>query len=386
MSFLRFFSKRKKREYRTIFRGKLLSHVNTLEQDISANIYKDTPPDKFSGLPELKSDMEKVVGDTLHILRLPLGKTKAIFTANIEQIMEIPAIYLMLGCLKSRGLDKFILNCHSLATMFQACACYGSSEMTGALQKNLLHIILGIYVRFFGIQFMKQDEYQSLLITRKFNMSDPKERQLRDDFFKSFKNATDKLVDTSAKRFFSSLNIEVSAGNKNLKPLVHIIQYSSRLMGRTALNLKKDQEQDIHQFASYVGVLYSIVSALNSTNKRLCTLLAEEYDRNRTHHKHEGMEKTARYNIYALSDMLRITRCRILDFFQGKDEIALYNEAENIYVRKMEDGRGGFVWGCFRSEKPAMTKEEREKRCSTLDEKAKNDPSDRELVEIFNVK
>ncbi|MHC4872303.1 MAG: hypothetical protein ACYTFY_10700 [Planctomycetota bacterium] len=383
MFFKSLFKKKQQRIYRTVYRGKLIKRDNILEEDISPIIYKDTPPDKFAGMDEIKSQMENDLRDTLHAMRLPLEKTSKIFSANTMEILEIPAVYLMLKTLNKRDLRRFIKNSHALATLVQACCCYGISEMVNSIQANLLHVMLGIYARHYGIQFMKQDEYQSLLISKKFNMNDPKERELRDDFFKSFKTAAEKLSDTSIKKLGAVLDLD-KCKSKNLKPIIHIIRFSSRLMGRTALDMNRNTEQDIHQLASYVGVLYSIVSAMHSTKKRLCTILAEEYDRNRTHHKHEGVEKTARYNIYAINDLLRVCRCRVLDFFQGTDEYAIFNEAENIFVRKADDGRGGKIWSCFKSETKTMTFAEREKRCLTLEDKAKHDPKDADLVQIFD--
>ncbi len=387
MIFESLFKKKKQRTYQTIFHGKTIVRDNNLENDIYAKIYKDIPPDKFAELDEIKKEIILYVENTLHSFHLPKEKSKIIFAHNIHEIIEIPSIYLMLINLKKRKLDKFIKNSNALATLIQACACYGKSEIVNSLQENMMIILLGIYARHFGIPYMKEDEYQSLIINKKFDINDSEEEKLRTYFFERVKTASENLAKISLQKLMTHLELYKTNEKikQNFRPVEHIINFSTRLMGRTAMNIPKDEEATIHQFAGYVSVLHSIVSAFNSTNKRLCVILTEEYERGLIHHKREGVEKTARYNIYALIDLLHINRCRILDFFQGTDNFAIYNEAENIFVLKIDDGRGGKVWSCFKSEKTMALLDERE-RATSVKEKKHYDPSNKELVAIYNTR
>jgi hypothetical protein len=332
---------------------------------------------------EMKEHMQKRVADAVHLLFLPQKKASSVFSSNIEQIITIPTITSHLCSLEAKGLHKLVANSHFLAAFVQACVFYGESEMSASLKNDLMPILLGVYARYYGIPYMKQSEYRFLLDVKQFNPKNSIELKERNEFLDFVRKSADHVATTSAKRFADVLNSKKL--NKGIKGVIHIVRYSTRLMGRTASKFDSKKEADVHLFASYTAVLHSVCSAALSTDKKLCVILAEEWERNRKHHKHQAMQNTSRYNHYAIIDLLAAHRCHLLDFFQGREETVIYSEAERMFVRKVDRESNGGYWACFKS-KRQFNFTERENKGDSASRNAKLDPPDSELEPVFSMR
>jgi hypothetical protein len=379
LDLVRRFIRREPEEYRLLLHGKVIRQPNPLPK-LCRRLYKERPKDRFAGLEALEEDLRESVADTVHLMRIPNEEFRRVVVYNCLNILRIPPIYTLMRVLRRRGMERFVHNAHRVASALHACASYGTSDLVNQIHSQLMPMLLGIYARHFGVPFLKEDELTSMLQRRKFDVSDPKERELRDEFLKRYAQAAERLAQVSVDRFNQHLGT-VDYGNRSIQIIEDIILYSTRLMGRTAVSLSRSQEQDIHQLAAYTGVLYSVCSAQYATGKRLCLLLAEEYGRSRIHRRHEGVDKTARYNVFALQDFMAACRCHVLDFFQGKDETALYSEPERLYMREVTvDGRS--QWCCYRNRKDSAPLVERGKRGRNIAHNARYDPADEDLVEV----
>lgn len=378
---LDFLFKRQRREEtcRYLAGGKLVEKASPLP-GLLPGLYKQEAKDGLRSLEAHVGLLESTVGDALHLLRLP-QKLRSPFVHNCRQVLQISPIYMMHQSLARRGLERFVINSHRLATLLQACAGYGESDMAPALQELLMPALFGIYARYYGVPYLKDDELKAATQMRKFDMADPKQRERREEFLDSYRREMARLAEVSEDRLLSGVG-RIKRDSDAVRTLLHVIRYSNRLMGRTALEMSRDQEKDIHEIAAYVGVLYSICSAQAASGKRFCVILAEEYQRADTHRRHQGMEKSARYNVHALTDLMQACRCHVLKFFQGSKNHAFYSETERLYVRNVAAPDAYPQWRCFRSEKAPMAVQEREKRCPSTRQRRRFDPKDSELTEV----
>ncbi|MHC4884306.1 MAG: hypothetical protein ACYTGH_04395, partial [Planctomycetota bacterium] len=316
----RLFHRRETAEYRVLVQAKTVRQPSPLPA-LGPVLYRGKPHDGFAGLETLLLEAEDAVVDGLKRMHIEGSKPLNTFSYNINQVLQIPAIYNLIAVMRSRGMESQLTACHLMATALQACCWRGKSEFAPSLPKFLMPMLLGIYARYFGIQYLKREELDILNQKRKFDMSSEKERELRDEHFARYRTAVENLAQVSSNRFDQAMGKSKKKGHEEYRQIVQdIILYSSRLMGRTAVELQGQTERGIHQSAAYIGVLHSLMAAQEATRKRLCLLMAEEYGRNRVHRKHQGLEQSARYNLFALADIMRASRCHVLEFFQGKDE------------------------------------------------------------------
>ncbi len=382
MSFLRkLFYRMPKAEYRLFVHNQDVRRDSPLPATMPG-LYRDKPRDRYARLEELMAETDAAVGDTLHLMRISGDRVRRCFAYNGAEVLRIPSFYRLALHLRKRGMERFVGNAHRLAAAVQACACFGSSDLGDRLREQLMPVLVGIYGRHYGVQFLKDNDLRNLLQQRRFNPEDPKERELRDRFLVAYKEDCRRLAAVSADRLEQQM-APPDPADDGVQAALDTVRYSMRLMGRTATDLANDEELGIHYLATYVGVIHSLMSAHAATGKRLPVLLAEEIDRAQTHHAVAGRELSARYNIRALHDMVEACRCEELDFFQGTDENALYAAPERLYIRRARDGDGVARWHAFRStRRDNAATASRGKRGSSIEQNASLDPSDADLVRV----
>jgi hypothetical protein len=375
------FKRKKKQDYRLFLRGEEVVRENPLPA-LAPELFAAEPPDNYAGLEVLLDEMERGVAWSAHLLRMQQEKARQAYMHNIEQILRIPTIYAMMLTLHQRGLNRVIRNCHALATVFQACACIGHSEIVTSLRDDLMQILLGIYARYYGIQFVKPDECQAFLKPKRLDLDDPSQAKKNENFIHRYRVEADRFTDLSMRRFAQSLG-QIDMGDpltkETARGVIHIVRYTNWLHGAGALEYKRSTENEIHQYASYLAVLHHVLAEQTATGKRLCVCLAEEFDESRIHHKEEAMEKSARHNTYAINDFLAAHRCKVLEFFQGKDQTGIYCAPEKLYVRKVNVKSKGAMWTCFKSTRVTHSMADAGSLSHDIKHNVHRDPADEDL-------
>lgn len=367
--------------YRLIISGQEVRRPNPLPESMPG-LHKGAPRDGYKNLEALQADLEEAVADVLHAMRLPRERFRKTALYNCTEIIKMPPIYGLLCHLRSRDLVRLAANSHRLAAAVQACACYGQSAMVDDLQQCLMPVLLGVYARHVGVQVLRDKDITTLRTTRKFDISDPAQREQRAEFLSQYSDEADRIGVLSRDRI-EQIADPPDAEDPALRIVLDVARYGSRLVGRAASQMDRNAEQEIHRLAAYVSTVHAQVSAQAATGKRMPLILAEAWERYMQHRKREGLEKTARHNIYALDDLFATCRCRVLEFFQGGSETVIYAEPERIYVRRIPDAEGQMRWSCFRTRADAANRS-RERRASSMGIKQnfRNDPADEELIPI----
>lgn len=385
MIFQFLFGRTKEEPYKVFTQDGIVEHPNPLTT-IAPKIFTTPEIQEMREMPERIEFMEKTVTDTLHALRIPPSDIKDVIIHNCRMIITTPTIYALNQTLRKQKLARYIENSHVMATLIQVACMMGDSGMARQIRDSLMPVLLGVYVRFYGITFMRANEVACLRNFRRFDMDDARERELRDAFLESLKNTMTKIANTSAERFAGILSSKLKGVEANQAiALEHIIRYSSRLSGRTAIELNATQETDIHHLTAYVGVAYALASAYISTGKRFPILFAESLMRGKSYRQRGGFEATSRHNLFALEDLMLASRCIDVPFFQGEDVTAFYSIPDNIFVVPIDDMDGNILWQCFWGPKRKIAFNERGQSQQDCAKNVRIDPTGEELVPADNI-
>ncbi|MBN2713970.1 MAG: hypothetical protein JXR97_16240 [Planctomycetes bacterium] len=299
-------------------------------------IYAQKPCDDFAMRDEILEDADRVTRDFLHACRLPLETLPKVIHSNFEVLLNIPVVYDLFVALKRQKITTLYENNFSLQALVQACAFYTKTEFGQDIADNLMLFLFGISMRHLGFHSLKRDEKDLFMQCRQWDVTDARQKSLRDQFLKRYRVAADKMASSAIERLGDIIGKEHTLSKEQYKELFQIVRYSTRMMGRTAEQIKGDTRESIYASTTYIAMCYNIASAWCSKKKRIPLILAEEWGRSRQSFSQKTTNDRASQNMQALSDLFRICRCTIIPNFQGNGTDAIYSTTDNILVKEVD--------------------------------------------------
>ena len=373
------------RRYAVVRSGKVFRYDNPLPQ-LFPDLYNLPPRDGFCRQGEVRNDLRRFGQELLGACHLPVDTVLKLLEEDFEPILDVPAVYELFLFLKGQGLERFYANNLALITVLDACAFYGTSEKANDLRELLLPCSLAVCLRHYGVNFLTKNDRQALAADRHYNLTDARQKQLRDDFLDLYRQVADRMAQLSADRFRSLLGEAKTCPRETLTAVLHILRYSTRLMGRTATELKEKELERVHGLACYIAELYNFASAWAALRKRPCLVLAEEWGRSRVFSRHKQIQASARHDMHALSDLFRVCRCEVLSNFQSSGRDAIYSIPDQLLVKEVPGegpaGPGGPLmrWRCFHPSRPLSHRARSLSECLIETYRTGGDPSDAELT------
>lgn len=320
-------------EFALMQAGKIVYHPHLLPKQFPA-LYAEPPKDRFALRTELLADAEAIVRDLVFDFHLPPDVFVDAILHNIRLLLDIPEVYTLLVNLKKQNLDKFYQNQYALSALHQICVFHTPANKTENLRRSMMTTQLGIFLRYYGIRWLDQEKKRILGMTRQFDITNARQKDMRDKFLVQYRQVMNKLAHLSADRLHQMLETTHRAEPYDYTVLLHVIRFSTRLMGRTAEKFSPDEQRNIHTLAGYVAVLFSFASGWIGAGKRTCHVLAELWGRSRLHYRNKDLGMTAIYNPAALNDLFRIADCHVLSNFQGKHIDAIYAPRDSLLVKE----------------------------------------------------
>jgi hypothetical protein len=331
--FQKIFGKTERKPCFCVVDGKLEQAENPLPEWFPG-LYREKPEDRFAQRGKMLDECQGLLRDFMSACRVYDAKLQSIIVANIDNLLDIPAVYETQKFLKAKKLDRYYSNNFLLAGMVQLACLRGKSEMRERVRQNMMPMLLGIFFRYHGFGFLRPAEQEALQRTSKFDIADKKQRLMRDAHLEECRKVAATLARHSEEKFLHLVGDNAKRPGDLLPMIRDVITFTTRLMGRTAEPLSVSEIEAIHPLAGYAAVLHNFCAAWYVTNKRVGLILAEEWSRARTSHKHSEIAETARYNLHAVQDVFRICRCTIIPDFQGSGRDAVYSETDKLLFRK----------------------------------------------------
>lgn len=320
-------------EFATLRAGKVVYHPHLLPKQFPA-LYAAPPQDGFAQRDNLLADAEAVVRDLVFDFHLPADPFVDAILHNIRLLVDVPAVYSLLLHLKKQDLMKFHQSQFALSALHQICAFQTDATQPDSIRRSMMTAQLGIFLRYYGIHWLDQEKRRVLGTTRQFDITNARQKEMRDKFLLQYRQVMGKLAETSADRLHNLLGTTHRADPKDYNALLHIVRFSTRLMGRTAEKFSPDEQRTIHALAGYVAVLFSFAAGWLGSGKDLVHVLAELWGRSRIYYRNKDLGMATLYSPPALNDIFRIADCHVLPNFQGKGIDAIYARRDNLVVRE----------------------------------------------------
>lgn len=315
--------------------GKVVREDNPLP-GLLPGLYESEPDDGFARRDEILEDADTLTRDLFYACRLPLETLPKLTKVNLERLLEIPCVYELLVTLKRQKMTQFYENTLALLSITQACAFYTQTEVGLKLRANLMPTLLGISLRYLGMMFIKREERDVLKLNRQFDVSDARQKDLRDQHLKRYRQVADTIATTSTDRLHELTGKTHTMSKDRYKELLQIVRYSTRLMGRAAASLTPKEKESVYSVPKYIAMLYNFTSAWVSKRKRAPLVLAEEWGRCRNSFTKKDFEGRTGNSLQALSDLFHICRCQVLQNFQESGRDAIYCTPERIVVKEVK--------------------------------------------------
>lgn len=309
-------------------------HPNPLPKQFPA-LYAETPQDGFALRDTLLADAETIVRELVLAFHLPADPFVDAILSNLRLLIDIPEVYAVLVSLRKQNLEKFHQNQFALAALHQICVFHTQAAKAEQIRRSMMTVQLGIFLRFYGLRWMDAGKKRVLGTTRQFDITDARQKDMRDKFLLQYRQVMNKLALTSVDRLHRMLETTHRAEPQDYTILLHVIRYSTRLLGRTAEKFTLDEQRGIHAVAGYVSVLFSFASGWMGAGKRACHVLAELWGRSRVHYRNKDLGMTAIYNPTALNDLFRIADCHVLSNFQNRHVDAIYAPRDDLLVKEI---------------------------------------------------
>ncbi len=284
---------------------------------------------------EMLDEAEATARELAFQMRLPLDRLPKLVRENMEALLEVPPVYHLFASLRRQEFDRFYRNNLALLTVFQCCAFYARSDRAEQVRESLMVSLLAIALRHYGISFLSKPERTLLNETREFDLGDARQKHLRDQFLKRYRAVKDKLAHVSCDRLHRLLLGNHVCPRPMFRGFLHIIRYSTRLMGRAAAEISEDEALEIHFLAGYVAQLFTFAAAWLPRRKPVPQILGELWGRARQFYHQKVYNATVTHNIQALTDLFRICRCEILPNFQNKGRDAVWSSHDKLLAREV---------------------------------------------------
>ncbi len=327
--------KTRAKEYVMVRDGKVVRQTDPLP-GFFPELYKTAPHDKFANRENLLNDAEEFIAGLTRDCHLRQKKLPALLMHNIEILLDIPAVYQTQLFLRGKKLQRLYTNNFATTALFQACVFFTRSEISDHLHDMMMLGSLGILMRYYGVSFLKPEEREVLLQSRRYNAFDPRQRLIRDQFLDRYRQVADNMCRLSADRFSLLVGKEHTCPPSQMLAMAHVIRYSPRLMGRAAEILKPREVERMQELAGYIAMISNFASAWAvGDGKKPGVILAEEWGRSKAASKFKDIHTTCAYNLHALEDLFRICRCKMLTNFQGSHRDAVYSTLDNILVKEV---------------------------------------------------
>lgn len=299
-------------------------------------LYASAPKDDFKSLGALRAEVEKVARDLVYAIHLNLDKTIPPLMQNLEILIEIPIVYEHLTLLRRKGLERYFRNAVAVTCLFQCALFRGKSDVARRLEAEMPLLLLATLLRFYGLSFLSENERDLFRRDNTWDISDPKQKAIRDKFLKAYRAAADNVAKTSVDRlrFAAGENADEEA----LRTFLQLIRFSWRMRGRAAAKMRERDQERLHAATSYLSTVVAAGGAWVAQGKRFSLILAEEWGRMRPKAGtgRAGIDSPhTQHALVALADLMALCRCTVLRNFQGKAEDAIYAEKENLILREV---------------------------------------------------